>query len=180
MRSTIGRQLNRKAERWYHGEGRRPRAQHGATASPKFLAGDLTGAGDPPHGTPLLSSAVRPGRIPHCPVRLATPRGDPLRTSRFSGSYRAQQHNPFSARQVDRDHFDLRGGAQERERCAGSCRSLVYERTAGVDPNSTFTTSPVGDRFGQKAAIRRRLPQDYEKGQLTSNVLDLIVNFTRN
>jgi hypothetical protein len=26
----------------------------------------------------------------------------------------------------------------------------------------------------------RRLPQDYEKGQLTSNVLDLIVNFTRN
>jgi len=23
MRSTIGRQLNSKAERWYHGEGRR-------------------------------------------------------------------------------------------------------------------------------------------------------------
>jgi hypothetical protein len=35
-------------------------------------------------------------------------------------------------------------------------------------------------RFPARAGGVRRLPQDYEKGQLTSNVLDLIVNFTRN
>jgi|HubBroStandDraft_6_1064221.scaffolds.fasta_scaffold551297_2 hypothetical protein len=89
MRSTVGRQLNSKAERWYHGEGRRQERKHGATASPEFLTGDLTGAGDPPHGTPLLSSAVRPGRFPHCPARLATPPGDPRRTSGESSTNRA-------------------------------------------------------------------------------------------
>ena len=35
-------------------------------------------------------------------------------------------------------------------------------------------------RVPARAGGVRRLPQDYEKGQLTSNVLDLIVNFTRN
>ena len=35
-------------------------------------------------------------------------------------------------------------------------------------------------RVPARAEGVRRLPQDYEKGQLTPNVLDLIVNFTRN
>ena len=35
-------------------------------------------------------------------------------------------------------------------------------------------------RVPARAVGVRRLPQDYEKGQLTSNVLDLIVNFTIN
>src|SRR6202048_1064542 len=145
MRSTVGRQLNSKAERWYHGEGRRQERKHGATASPEFLTGDLTGAGDPPPGTPLLSSAVPTRAHPTCPVRLATPPGHPLRTSRLSGSYRAQQHNPFSARQVDRDHFALQPNSTETGKSRRSSEARIRSLPLIFRPVKTSCHPPRGE-----------------------------------
>src|ERR1700730_13360697 len=90
MRSTVGRQLNSKAERWYHGEGRRQERKHGATASPEFLTGDLTGAGDPLHGTPLLSSQQSDPGASHI-ARLGKQRRLAIRAERAGSHQRTVQ-----------------------------------------------------------------------------------------
>jgi hypothetical protein len=40
------------------------------------------------------------------------------------------------------------------QECAKSCRSLVCERTAGVDPYEPFPATPADSRVSKKAAIR--------------------------
>ena len=197
MRSTVGRQLNSKAERWYHGEGRRQERKHGATASPEFLTGDLTGAGDPPHGTPLLSSsAVRPGRFPHCPARLATPPGDPRRTSGESSTNRAAvgdfAWSPNSVGPSPMRSRDLeigrpgkigslthppgrtpRRSTNVRRRCARSMPRLVG-RCAPQSEAGTRTSGsvPVAKGRRKSGSHRTRRWELVEKARIVARVVD--------
>src|SRR5271166_2929452 len=75
--------------------------------------------------------------------------------SEFYDFQKARSRRSLSRNPIRRSGWA--GSRLLRAKRADSGRSRTQDRTAGVDPNPTFTTSPVGDRVGQKAAIRTGL-----------------------
>jgi hypothetical protein len=111
-----------------------------------------------PCGDPRLREAATPCRQRYpCAFR---PNGDSTEIGAASGALASGSERPLSkhahigAGQIGNDAFPPGGAIRGPSRPS---TALDPEPTAQADPNPTFTTSPVGDRVGQKAAIRTGL-----------------------